>query len=172
MGTTEFAQLPIIKRVEAVEDLESEGLSAREIKAELGLTRYQLSHLKRLSRKLTPESRFLIQKNQLSEGHARALVRLSGRQQENMLRATLQYGWSVRKLENRIKDDLAGKDAGPDAAYFEQLAVHIGDTIGHPVKVKPNQANPSKGEIVITYLGLDAFDSVMERLKVRLDEQF
>ena len=89
-----------------------------------------------------------------------------------MLRATLQYGWSVRKLENRIKDDLAGKDAGPDAAYFEQLAVHIGDTIGHPVKVKPNQANPSKGEIVITYLGLDAFDSVMERLKVRLDEQF
>tara|TARA_B110000211_G_C14089941_1_gene558472 strand:- start:3546 stop:4061 length:516 start_codon:yes stop_codon:yes gene_type:complete len=171
MDQQEFKTLPVIKRIEEVELRRDLGDSSAEIKEALGLTRYELSHLNRLSKKLCYEARKLIKRNNLSEGHARALVRLPQKAQEDILREALHRKWSVRKLEQRVRDYIAGREPTPDASYYEQLATHISDTIGHPVQVRPDRTNPSKGKIVITYLGLDAFDSVMERMNVKIGDE-
>lgn len=172
MDAQEFKDLPVVKRVEEVELRLELGDSNAEVKEALGLTRYELSHLNRLSKKLTPATRKLLKRNtHLSEGHARALVRLPAKAQEDMLREALHRKLSVRKLELRVKDYLDGREPTPDASYYEQLSTHISETIGHPVKVRPDKSNPSKGKIVITYLGLDAFDSVMERMNVKVGEE-
>lgn len=171
MEQQEFKALPVIKRIEEIELRRDLGDSSAEIKEALGLNRYELSHLNRLSKKLCPEARKLIKRNNLSEGHARALVRLPQKAQENILRDALHRKWSVRKLEQRVRDYVAGREPTPDASYYEQLATHISDTIGHPVQVRPDKTNPTKGKIVITYLGLDAFDSIMERMKVRIGDE-
>lgn len=171
MNQQEFKTSPVIKRIEEVELRRELGDTSAEIKEALGLTRYELSHLNRLSRKLCPEARKLIKRNNLSEGHARALVRLPQKAQQEILREALHRKWSVRKIEQRVRDYVDGRELAPDATYYEQLSAHIGDTIGHPVKVRPDKGNPRKGKIVITYLGLDAFDSVMERLKVKIGDE-
>lgn len=163
---------PVIQRVEEVELRLELGDSNAEIKEALGLTRYELSHLNRLSKKLCPEARKLVKRNpHLSEGHARALVRLPTKSQEDILREALHRKLSVRKLELRVREHLEGREPMPDASYYEQLSTHISDTISHPVKVRPDKGNPRKGKIVITYLGLDAFDSIMERLKVKIGDE-
>lgn len=170
MDQEEFKKLGVIEKVVAIEEMDRGKASAREIKEQLGLNRYDLSHLRRLSRNLTPVSRGLLQANDLSEGHARALCRLRGKQQEEMLRNALRFNWSVRKLEGRVKALLANREPPPDASYYEQLAARIANAIGHPVKVCASKTNPSKGEITITYLGLDAFDAIMQRMRVDLSE--
>lgn len=60
MDQQEFKTLPVIKRIEEVELRRDLGESSAEIKEALGLTRYELSHLNRLSKKLCPEARKLI----------------------------------------------------------------------------------------------------------------
>lgn len=169
MGQEEFKKLGVIERVLLIEEMDQDRVSAGDIKKQLGLNRYDLSHLRRLSRNLTPVSRGLLQANDLSEGHARALCRLRGKQQEEMLRNALRFNWSVRKLEGRIKDLLANREPPPDASYYEQLSVKIADAIGHPVKVRPDTSKPGKGDIIITYLGFDAFDAILERMRVELE---
>jgi ParB-like chromosome segregation protein Spo0J len=171
MDAQTFKNLPVSKRIEEIELRLELGETGPEIKENLELSRYELSHLKRLSKRLTPEARKLISRNNLAEGHARALARLPAKMQESLLREALHRRWSVRKIERRVKDLLEGREPEPDDSYYEQLATHISDTIGHPVKVCPDKTNPSKGQIIITYLGFDAFDSVMERLNVELNTE-
>lgn len=165
----EFKNLSVIDRVEIVEDLYSRGLSSKQIKSEFGLDRYELSHLRRISKRLTENTRRLLKKNDLSEGHARALARLAGRRQEEMLASALQYNWSVRTLEGRIRGELNGREPAPDDTYYNQLAERISEAIGHPVQLTPSKTLQGSGEIKITYLGLDAFDSIMDRLRVKFD---
>lgn len=171
MDQKEFKALPVIKRVEEIELRRELGHSNERIKEALGLTRYELSHLNRLSKNLNPEARKLIDRNNLSEGHARALVRLPIKAQEKIIRDTLARKWSVRQLEQRVRDYLANREPAPDALYYKQLATHISETIGHPVEVCPDKSIPSKGKIVITYLGFDAFDSIMERMNVKIGDE-
>lgn len=169
MAKAEFKELPIIQKMEEVELRKSLGDSSAMIKADLSLTRFELSHLNRLIKNLSVEARKLIKRNNLTEGHARAVARLPEKQQVELIRETLYRRWSVRKLEQRVKETITGKSPAPDAEYFAQLERQIADAIGHPVNVEPDKTNSSKGKIVITYLDFEAFDSIMERMRVNLE---
>jgi ParB-like chromosome segregation protein Spo0J len=171
MDAPVFKDFPVIDRIEALESHLKRKETPAAIKEALGLSRHEMSHLNRLRKNLAPESRKLIRKNKLSEGHARALARLSGDPQVDMLRESLHRNWSVRALESRIRDRLEDRTSAPDATYYEQLSLHVADTIGHPVKILPDSVSPTKGKIVITYYGLDEFDSVMQRLKVSMGDE-
>lgn len=172
MTPEEFRKLPIIKRVNVVSKRLASGDSRDLIKKELGINRYELSHLRRLDKHLAHSSRSLIDKNGLSEGHARALARVRGVDQDRLLRDTIQKRWSVRVLEQAVKAHLDGvefADRSSDAEYYAQLAEFIADQIGHPVRILPAK-EPGTGQITITYFDLDAFDGILKRMRVKLPD--
>lgn len=173
MTPEDFRKLSIIERLEALAARTAAQESSHSIKKALGLNRYELSHLRRLDRCLSDTAKHLINKNRLSEGHARALARLSHPQQERLVRDTLQKQWSVRDLEQAVKATIEGadiRDKSADARYYDQLGVYISDQLGHPVKIQPAHT-PGHGQITITYFGLDSFDGILNRMRIKLPDE-
>ena len=164
----DFKSLGIIEKLREIEDLRLE-LSPAEIKAKLSINRFDLSHYQRLSNRLIDISRYLIEKNHLSEGHAKAIGRLKGEAQETLARTIIQKRLSVRQAEAEAKAMLAGKSGTQDSKYYEQLSETISEQLGHPTKILPSKSNQG-GEIVIRYFDLDDFENTLERLKVRLNQ--
>ncbi len=112
----------------------------------------------------------LIDRGELSIGHARALV---GRPNAQELADTaVKEGLSVRDIEllsrKLAKGDTAGGKAKPRPEVTENadiLAVqqHLEEFLGLGVKIKP-EADPRKGTITIRYTTLDQLDLVCQRL--------
>ena len=167
-----FRRLAIVQRIEAVSQRLASYESSDSIKQGLGLSRYELSHLRRLDRKLSGPTKQLISRHGLSEGHARALARLCDTDQDRLARDSIQKRWSVRDLEHAVQALIEGevfKDKAADAYYYEQLGTHVAEQIGHPVKIQPSQT-PGNGQIIITYFGLDSFDGILKRLRITLPD--
>ena len=167
-----FASMSVIEKVRTIENLHSINTPNHEIKAQLSLSRHDLSHLLRISRKLSERVKTLIHKSHLSEGHAKALTRLNHEQQDGAARDAISKHWSVRRLEQEVKTILEGRGSQEDSNYYEILSENISAQIGHPVKVIPTKNDHSIGVIEIRYLGFDAFDSILDRMKIRLEEQY
>lgn len=172
MTPEDFRKLSIIERIDTLSARLSAGDSSDLVKREFGLSRYELSHLRRLTKNLTDTTRHLIKRNGLSEGHARALARLGGHPQDKFVRDTIQKRWSVRLLEQAVKAHLEGvefKDRSADVHYYDQLSTYISEHIGHPVKIQPAK-EPGNGQITISYFGLDSFDGILKRMRIKLPD--
>ena len=84
--------------------MESYGYSAQEVAERLGKSRAYVANLIRLL-KLPEEIKTLVAQNQLSSGHARALLALEDElAMLDMAKLVLDNGLSVRALENLIKE--------------------------------------------------------------------
>lgn len=108
----------------------------------------------------------------LSPGHGRALVRAGDDDQRLRLATrTIRDGWSVRRLEQAIREGVDGA-AGRDPAAvqpsrpparppdLERLERRVGGVLGCPVTI-----DEAAGTLVIDYRGsLDVLDGVLERL--------
>lgn len=162
----------VIKKVRHIENLLHLGEPPKKIKERLGLNRFEYSHLMRISRKLSEPVKDILAKSKLSEGHARALTSLPQAKQEEAARNAIGKRWSVRRLEQEVRALLVGKPVNDDNSYYENLGEKISATIGHPVKVIPSKTDQSTGMIQITYLGYDAFDGIMARMRVKLEDDF
>jgi ParB family chromosome partitioning protein len=125
-----------------VEDL---GLSKEDLARRVGRSRPAVSNLIRLL-DLPDEALELLESGELSEGHGRALLAVSGNDvRRRLARAAANGGWSVRETENRVK--LAGQpkprkrtDGGisaAEAAAMRDAADRLETALGHEVKVRP-----------------------------------
>jgi ParB family chromosome partitioning protein len=112
----------------------------------------------------------LIDRGELSIGHARALVGRPNAQE--LADIAVKEGLSVRDIEllsrKLAKGDTAGGKAKPRPEVTENadiLAVqqHLEEFLGLGVKIKP-EADPRKGTITIRYTTLDQLDLVCQRL--------
>ena len=112
----------------------------------------------------------LIDRGDLSIGHARALVGRPNAQE--LADIAVKEGLSVRDIEllsrKLAKGDTAGGKAKPRPEVTENadiLAVqqHLEEFLGLGVKIKP-EADPRKGTITIRYTTLDQLDLVCQRL--------
>ena len=112
----------------------------------------------------------LIDRGDLSIGHARALVGRPNAQE--LADIAVKEGLSVRDIEllsrKLAKGDTAGGKAKPRPDVTENadiLAVqqHLEEFLGLGVKIKP-EADPRKGTITIRYTTLDQLDLVCQRL--------
>lgn len=166
----EFKALPFADRLDEVERRLAIGDTRAEIREALGITRFELSHLCRISRELEDTTKQLIEKNGLSEGHAKALTRTSGRLQDDLIRSAIQHRWSVRRLEQEVRAGLSGTDSVPDQEHYDRISQLMSETIGHPVTVRPDKKDQRKGTITIQYFDFESFDSIADRLNVSLDE--
>ena len=161
-----------IKKVRYIENLLHANWKSKAIQEHLGINKFEYSHLTRISRKLSEQVKDLLLRSRLSLGHARALTRLSAIAQEKAARDAISKHWSVGRLEQEVRSIIEGKPVNDDNSYYENLGEKISSIIGHPVKIIPSKNDQSTGTIQITYLGYDAFDGIMARMRVNLEEEF
>lgn len=166
MTPDKFRSLSFSERLDEINYLQSCKTPSKEIKSTLGISRSELSHLLRTDAKLDEHVKDLIRRNKLSLGHAKAIARLSGAQQDRLTRDVISKRWSVRRAEAEVRAALSGKTLS-DNAYYEQLSETISDQVGQPVKIIPDG---SKGCIQIEYFSFEDFDNIMARMKIQLPE--
>jgi ParB family chromosome partitioning protein len=128
------------------------------------------SHVANMMRLMTLPDRVLdlIEQNQLTMGHARALI---GRNDAvHLAELAVSEGLSVRDIEMLTRKP--AKRAGPDAeppyqpaenADIVAVQQHLEEFLGLSVRIKP-EADPRKGTITIRYTTLDQLDLLCQRL--------
>lgn len=165
-----FVEMPTGERILTVEELISSGLSPAYLKERLGLSRYDLSHYRRLSRTLSPEALVLIDKGRLSLRHARAISRVSRDGQAKFTGDIIQRRWSASRADQQAIALVTGSAPPADAEYYDSIAEQISEQIGHEVKIAQDKANRRSGTITIRYADFDCFDSILARMRVTLNE--
>jgi ParB family chromosome partitioning protein len=125
-----------------VEDL---GLSKEDLARRVGRSRPAVSNLIRLL-DLPDEAIALLESGELSEGHGRALLGVSGNDvRRRLARDAVRGGWSVRETENRVRLASQPKQAkgersaigAEEAAAMHDAADRLEAALGHEVKVRP-----------------------------------
>ena len=137
----------------------------------VGRSRAAVTNLLRLL-ELESSVRTMIEKNQLSMGHARCLLGLSTSEQQGVAHEIVAKGLSVRQTEMMVrgmkekttagKKDGATKPKSPDVVRLEQ---ELTETLCAPTSIR-HQAS-GKGQVVIGYTSLDELDGLLERFRGR-----
>ncbi|TVP78566.1 MAG: ParB/RepB/Spo0J family partition protein [Gemmatimonadales bacterium] len=150
--------------------LEEFDLTQAEVAEAVGKNRSTVANALRLLR-LPLSIRKLVEEQQLSMGHARALLSLDdpGRITE-MGRRAAREGWSVRQVEARTRTSRGGDGSGasprptPDA-MTRSLQEELRQALG--TKVRLRSGKKGRGTIEIPFRDLDDFARVFEALTGR-----
>jgi ParB family chromosome partitioning protein len=142
----------------------------------VGRSRVAVSNLLRLL-ELPPEIRVLVETRAIEMGHARALLPLQPQAAVALAKQAAELGWSVREVEHRVQQLMAGQVPGAakaraakakPTADIVSLERELAETLGTKVSVLNGRGN--KGRLVIHYSDLESLDGVLERLRGRRDE--
>lgn len=141
------------------------GYIHEEIAAIVGKSRVKITNTLRLL-KLTTVVQELLITGELSEGHGKALVSLPETHQTELAMQATQKGWSVRKLEQEIKNRLAQTDVVPyEDANIRALEQKISEQVGAPVKLETDA--PTKGGwLKIRYFNDDTLSGLLDKMGV------
>lgn len=147
--------------------IEEFGLTHQQTADAVGRSRASVSNLLRLL-SLTEDVKRMVENGDLEMGHARALLALSGEQQNQVARTVVAKGMSVRETERLVKrtqENPEGKakkteQVDPDIRRLEQ---DLGEKIGAPVAIQ--HGAKGKGKLVIQYNSLDELDGILEHIK-------
>ncbi|MEM7681852.1 MAG: ParB/RepB/Spo0J family partition protein [Planctomycetota bacterium] len=159
------------------------GLSHAQIAERVGLRRPTISNFIRLL-ELGEGLQQAVASNQLTMGHARALLAVAESERRNELgQAALQQGWSVRKLEQEAQRTRRGGspdttiptgngqavDTGdPQSDRLAALAQQVSEQVGARVTIREGRKK-NTGSITLEFFSLDEFDALIDRLGVKLD---
>jgi ParB family chromosome partitioning protein len=133
----------------------------------VGKQRATVANLLRLLR-LGSEARRLLERGDLTMGHARALLALDDPQQGTLAREAVQRGWTVREMERQVQRALApptegtvseGTEASRETRHLERT---LSERLGAPVRIEHGKKG---GRIVIRYGSLDELDGVLAHLR-------
>jgi ParB family chromosome partitioning protein len=156
--------------------MESFGLTQTALSAALGEDRVSLTNYLRLL-ELPSGVQDLVARGLLSLGHAKILVGVDNRQQQDKLaNLVIAEGWPVRKLEEYLQS--AETEVTPSGAggaiglvkktvkspHVIDLEEQLRQRLGTKVTIKPSR-NKTSGTIVITYASLDDFDRIVESVR-------
>ncbi len=135
-------------------------LTQEEIAERTGKDRASIANYLRLL-KLDPEVQALVEQNQLSMGHARALASLEAERQISLARRSIESGWSVRQLEKILQPAPAQPEKTPPPidpnvkAAQEELEHALG------TKIRIRDRN-NRGTIEISYSNLEEFQRIFD----------
>ena len=125
---------------------------------------------------LTPAVKAMVERGNLSAGHARALLPLSPALQETAANAVCSGGLSVRQTEALAKRLAAEKkepapkaSAGPD--YAAEAQRDLSSRLGRGVRIVTGR---KKGRVELEYYGIDDLNDLLEALaliRVRKEEK-
>ena len=138
----------------------------------VGRSRAAVSNLLRLL-ELPPDIRVLVETRAIEMGHARALLPLQPQAAVALAKQAAEHGWSVREVEHRVQQLMAGQVPGggakarpakaKPAADIVSLERELAESLGTKVSVLNGRGN--KGRLVIHYSDLETLDGVLERLR-------
>ncbi len=146
---------------------ESFGMTQAEIASAVGKSRPAITNALRLLR-LPASVRQLVRSDELSMGHARALVAVDDPLlAAELARKAVREGWSVREIERRASSEKRGKAAGRRAepagaadptqlALEEALGAHLSTRVG------VRGISGRKGVIEVRFAGPDEFERLFE----------
>ncbi len=134
----------------------------------VGKSRTTVTNLLRLLN-LTEATRLLVERGDLEMGHARALLALTGQDQQQTARTIVAKGLTVRETENLIRKTLNPSKIKPPQkdTNTKHLQNKISEHLGSPVLLKHKPRG--KGELVIKYSSLDQLDGILKRIGMNSD---
>jgi ParB family chromosome partitioning protein len=109
----------------------------------------------------------LLYDGKIDMGHARALLALEGRRQEDVAKRVAERGLSVRETEKAVQDILNPKQKKPsklktsrDILRFEE---ELSEKFGTKVEIKPGKKGA--GKLVISYASHEHLDDLLSKFK-------
>jgi ParB family chromosome partitioning protein len=145
-------------------------LTQEELSLRVGMDRTTISNLLRLL-ELPPEVQDAVRSNQISNGHARALLALDDAERQKALcRQIIAEGMSVRAVEQLVKEQRPSGKASSKSAPPSEKTAHvqaIEDELRQKlaVKVDIRVRAADKGQLVIGFDSNDDFERVLEVLR-------
>ncbi len=145
--------------------LDEFGLTHEQAASGVGRSRSAVTNLLRLLT-LGARARELLEKGELEMGHARALLTLSGQDQEVVAVEIAAKRLSVRQAEERVRRirnaTIARKvDSRPVAADIRELQERLSEKLGAKVTVQDKKGS---GKVVIEYHSLEQLDGILDRI--------
>lgn len=132
----------------------------------VGRSRAATSNLLRLLN-LPPSVQALVYDGKIDMGHARALLALEGRRQEDVAKRVAEHGLSVRQTEKAVQDILNPKPkkstrlkTSRDILRFEE---ELAERFGTTVELKPGKRGA--GKLVISYTSHEHLDDLLSKFK-------
>ncbi len=179
-GVLEMALLENLQR-ENLNAIEI-ALSYRQLMDECGLTQEQVAERMKKERstvanylrllKLPPDIQKAVRDNQITMGHARAIIGLEQvEQQLYVFRETMQRGLSVRQVEQMVKDMVSERaPAAPKApaAKLPHAYKRIEDNMAShfSTRVKLDRKKNGKGTVVIEFYNDEDLERIMDKMKL------
>jgi len=132
----------------------------------VGRSRAATSNLLRLLN-LPQTVQALVYDGKIDMGHARALLALEGRRQEDVAKRVAERGLSVRETEKLVQDILSPKPkksnrlkTNRDILRFEE---ELSEKFGTTVEIKPGKKGA--GKLVISYASHEHLDDLLSKFK-------
>lgn len=160
------ADLGSLEKAEAYNQLiEAFGLTHEEISQRVGKSREAVTNTLRLL-KLAPEAQAALTAGAVSEGHARALLRLpTAKAQAAALDTILRLDLTVRQTEELVKKLLGEKPPAPPRsqppAEVSSLEGRLRETLGTRVDLRHGKKG---GSIVIHYYSDEELNSLIDQI--------
>ena len=151
--------------------IEAYGGSHEELAKRLDLDRSTVTNMMRLL-DLPDEIQNSIRKNELTQGHARALLPLEEWEQIEVATKIIQDGWNVRQTEKYVKELLEGESpaqpqkksrasaSAKDDPQIRELEQQFRSVLGMKVKLTSN--DKGKGKLVIQFDSSKDFERVYQ----------
>lgn len=141
-----------------------------EVAAAVGKSRTKITNMLRLLH-LDDSVQQLLIKKALTEGHGKMLAGLSTMLQIDLAKQAVNGDWSVRQLEQAIKQQKSGAHAPTTSqtdANIRHLEKMTSDHFGAEVVVENNQQNRS-GWIKLRYQNYDVLAGILEKMGVECE---
>lgn len=145
--------------------LKEYGLTQEQVATKVGKDRTTVANFIRLL-KLSPQIQESIQKGEISMGHARTLMGLSSStEQLKTWKKCIKQGWSVRKLEEVVRNAAEGPSKKqikePDAAslVYAELEDKLRGVLGTQVKIRSTSRG---GKIEVSYYSEDELERLID----------
>lgn len=142
-------------------------LTQEEIAKRVSKNRATVANYLRLQ-KLIPEVKVSLRDNEISEGHARILLRMENPEEQKILwRSTIENKLSVRKLEDLTQSEIKPKAKRKTAkidfsdSYIRDLETKLMRFFGTRVKINTKKNN--SGEIIIEYYNDDDLERIIDK---------
>jgi len=149
---------------------ELEGMTQAEIARMVDKSRSHVANFQRLLALPEPVV-LLVERGELSMGHARALI--GSDDAEEIAVAAVSKQMSVRDVEKLVRKKARGEAATPrrarparnpaDDADIAAVQGHLEEFLGLPVRIQAD-ADPKSGAVTIRYATLDQLDLICQRL--------
>jgi len=141
------------------------GLTQEQVATKVGKDRATVANFIRLL-KLSPQIQESLQKGEISMGHARTLMGLvSNSDQMQIWRKCVRQGWSVRKLEDVVREKAEGalkkqrKESPQKFQPYVELEDKLRNVLGTQVKIRPSSKG---GKIEIAYYSEDELERLID----------